>query len=101
MQYRRLAPNADLGDRAKKSIKKFLDVIDGYPLMLLILQQFRLVRVLPYFVTDIPEPKYDHLRWSYENTPAGDGEEACSLRSCIPEEFAAAVGNRIDTIIDG
>ena len=69
--------------------------------MLLTLQHFRLVRVLPYFVTDIPEPKYDHLKWSYENTPAGDGEEACSLRSCIPEEFAAAVGNRIDTVIDG
>ena len=61
------------------------------------------MRVLPYFVTDIPEPKYDHLKWSYENTRvAGDGgEEACSLRSCLPEEFAAAVGNRIDTVVDG
>ena len=60
---------------------------------------FRLVRIIPYFVTDFPESKYDHLKWSYENTRAEDG--ACSLRSCIPEDFAAAIGSPTNNIIDG
>ena len=59
----------------------------------------RLVRVIPYFVTDFPEPKYDHLKWAYEN--ARTDVETCSLRSCIPEDFASAIGNSIDNIIEG
>ena len=60
---------------------------------------FRLVRVIPYFVSDFPESKYDHLKWSYENTRTDDG--TCSLRRCVPEDFAAAIATPTSNIIDG
>ena len=59
----------------------------------------RLVRLIPYVVTDFPESKYDHLKWSYENTLLDDG--TCSLRRCIPDEFAEAITNPISNALDG
>ena len=63
------------------------------------IEHFRLIKTIPYFMSDFPESKYDHLKWSYENISPEDGN--CSLRSCIPEHFVTAVANPVSNIING
>ena len=63
------------------------------------METFRLIEAIPYFISDFPESKYDHLKWSYENISPEDG--TCSLRSCLPEHFVAALPNPVSNIISG
>ena len=41
-----------------------------------------LVDLIPYAVPDFPESKYEHLKWSYENSNFDDG--ACNAQTCLP-----------------